>query len=126
MSFFTPTAKVNPNHQESLEYAIYMIVGSHFKKARCQNNLAETRMRLNYLEESEKEQIRLENFCISQVKPIFYPLPRWIRLCEVETQLLRREDGFTEIRFVGEKFILRLLGRYSKNKPEIISEYWEC
>lgn len=105
------------NNQIAFDYAIYMIVGSYFRKTTCKNDLQEKRMRLHYCEQKVNNQYRMEDICISYVeKKLMKTLPKEIWDEEMAVKFITGKDGFTRVCFVGEKYNLYMCGQYGNNK----------
>lgn len=101
------------NERLAFDYTIYMIVGSYFKKAKCQNQFMETRLRINYLEEKVNSQYRMEEVCINYTeKKLRKELPGDIWDEEMKVYFVCDKDNMTYVAFVGEKYILCLKGKY--------------
>ena len=114
MSYFIPSVNIKSNPQESLEYAIYMIFSSYFKRTTCKSPVYESKLRFNYRETELKTQYKLEEFCEKKAKQIFRCLPAKVADSEVEVFFILREGYYPEIRFVGNDFILRVSGSYHR------------
>jgi len=74
------------NNQAAFEYAMYMMLGSYFRKASCKNKLMEKKLYVQYLEQKEKKQIELEDICLRFIhKELLSHLPEtfWERDVEV-------------------------------------------
>lgn len=105
---------IRPNfkdEQMAFEYAIYMIVGSYFKKATAKNKIQETDRRVMYGEERNDEQYRMEKACMDFVKEKLSKVPSAFWQEEMKVSFTP-VDGFKAkiIRFEGEKYVLYVAG----------------
>jgi hypothetical protein len=119
MSYFVPTVNIKSNPQESYEYAIYMIFASYFKKATCKNPIYESKLRFNYRETKAETQYKMEDFCERKAKTVFRTIPARIANSEVEVNFILREGYFTEIRFTGPDFVMRVSGSYNRGDYDL-------
>lgn len=55
------------NSNDAIAYAIYMIVGSYFKKAVCLSPLKERQLKVVYCETKKDTQVKIEERCINYV-----------------------------------------------------------
>lgn len=119
--------KVNlTNNQTAFEYAIYMMVGSYFKKTVCNNSLQEQKMRVQYMEQKIQNQYSLEDCCIRFVhKNLLHKCPKNLWNQEMQVHFIpNATTGKTEIRFTNEEYVLRLVGTYAGKKSVIHHELW--
>lgn len=108
------------NNQKALEYAIYMMVGSYFKKAVCLNKAYEETLRVHYCEQKLDNQYHMEDQCIKYVESVLMEeLPEDIWQEEVEARILVLPNAPSEIRFTSPKYMLRLLGSFDGKKVKI-------
>ena len=109
------------DNQTAFEYAIYMIVGSYFKKAGCASSLQERSMRLQYCEQKQESQYRMEDVCISYVEQELLPkLPETFWNREMQVHFVRGcGGGISEIRFSSDNCILRIRGLYKGKHTEL-------
>ena len=109
------------DNQTAFEYAIYMIVGSYFKKASCASSLQERSMRLQYCEQKQESQYRMEDVCISYVEQELLPkLPETFWNREMQVHFVRGcGGGISEIRFSSDNWILRIRGVYNGKHTEL-------
>ena len=124
MSYFSPAAKITANTQESFEYAMYMVFGSYFRKTVCKSPIKESSMRINYIETKTSLQFEMEDICESKAGKLFRCLPKGVQSECAEVSFITNSGYPTEIRFSGERFILRLIGSYRKGDSEIRAEFW--
>ena len=90
-------------NQENLNYAIYMIGGSYFKKASCSNTRLETRLRVQYMEQKQEKQATLEEECIKYFEE---KLLKNKALNDVWKQSVDCEFTAHGIRFIGPEYAL--------------------
>lgn len=115
----------NTNNQIAFDYAIYMIVGSYFAKAKCNNPILEKRMRLHYCEQKLDNQYRMEESCIRYVEKILLKeLPNQLWESEMQVSILSLPEGGSEIRFCNPNNILRMKGYYTGKNPQLSHELW--
>ena len=113
------------DNQVAFDYAVYMIVGSYFSKAKCTNPLLERGMRLQYCEQKLNDQYHMEDICIRYVeKELLKILPSRFWENEMQVRILPQSVGGSEIQFLGPDFILRVRGSYSGKKSRIFHELW--
>lgn len=109
------------NNQIAFDYAIYMIVGSYFRKTTCKNDLQEKRMRLHYCEQKVNNQYRMEDICISYVeKKLMKTLPKEIWDEEMEVHFIFEKSGSVRILFVGKNYSLLIWGKYKEKIKNIL------
>ena len=98
-----------------------MIVGSYFKKASCASSLQERSMRLQYCEQKQESQYRMEDVCISYVEQELLPkLPESFWNREMQVYFVRGcGGGISEIRFSSDTCILRIRGLYKGKHTEL-------
>ena len=102
------------NSQAALGYAIYMIGGSYFKKARCKNEIHEKGLRVQYFEQKLDKQYDMEERCINYFeKVILQEVPEELfdRSVEVFFKYLPDDKG-CEVYFMCSKFILIVRGEF--------------
>ena len=58
------------SNQTAFEYAIYEIVGSYFKKARCQSTIQEQKLIVHFKEQKQDTQCLMENKVDGYVKAV--------------------------------------------------------
>ena len=109
------------DNQTAFDYAIYMIVGSYFKKTSCASSLQERSMRLQYCEQKQEIQYRMEDVCISYVEQELLPkLPETFWNREMQVHFVRGcGGGISEIRFSSDTCILRIRGLYKGKHSEL-------
>lgn len=126
---------IKSNKQMALEYVVYMIMTSYFKKSECDNSLFENKLFLNYKEQKEKEQIRMEDVAIKymeeQVLPklpkdagdqsVFVLFRRYTEEVLDKESEQRYEIPKTEIQLVGENITLRFTCGWDGNRPTFAS-----
>lgn len=110
--------KNSRGNQMAFDYAIYMIVGSYFKKAVNNTAWQEKKLLLNYKEQKNDFQVELERIAIQYVKKVLYKnLKRRIWNQEVSVSLISSEmSPQTLIRFMNDKFILDIISEYRGKK----------
>ena len=108
------------NKQFAMEYILYMMAGSYFKQAECETEFLERKLDLYYQELKDKEQIAMEEQCINYIeKELFEELPTDIWDQRMEVLLVKTDaDGPTDIRLVGDRYMLRLRVKYKGKKTE--------
>lgn len=114
------------DNQSALGYAIYMIVGSYFKKAKCTHPILETNMRIRYVEQKLDNQYHMEEACISYVEHhLLSELPAQIWEDEVQVRMaICQDDGKTEIHFISPMFVLIVKGEYKGRKSFLSHKLW--
>ena len=115
------------NNQTAFEYAMYMMLGSYFNKTTCRNYLLEKKMRFLYWEQKEKKQIEMEKTCIRFVEKELIPqLPESIWKQNVAVSFLPTKfQGYQDIQFCGDDFILRVRAIY-RGKFDTVIEHKIC
>ena len=113
--------------QTAFEYAMYMMLGSYFNKAKCSNYLLEKKMRFHYWEQKDKEQIDLEKICLRWIEKELVPiLPEGVWDQEVEVRFLPSKDaGIRDIQFHGPNYSLRVKGIYRGRNTIIRHQLWD-
>ena len=109
------------DNQTAFEYAIYMIVGSYFKKTSCISPLQERSMRLQYCEQKLENQYRMEDVCIRYVEQeLLSKLPESFWNREMQVHFVKEcSEGISEIRFTSDNCILRIRGFYQGKHTEL-------
>lgn len=111
--------KINyTNNQMSLEYVIYMMVGSYFHSANCVSKRLEERLYLHYCEQQHKKQYMMEDRCLRYVNTRLLPnLPTDLWEENVIVKLVPDPTNETiMVKFIGEKYILCMRGAYKGKK----------
>ncbi len=104
----------NPNAaQFQLEYVMYMMLSSYYKKAKCTNKRSEERLYLYYMDMTKDRQYRLEENCIQCIEEEI--LPEVFKKCPALSGIA---DTECEVRFSnrGDHHILSFVspkGSYS-------------
>ena len=109
------------SNQTAFEYAIYEIVGSYFKKARCQSTIQEQKLFVHFKEQKQDTQCLMENKVDGYVKAVLLKkLPPEIWDEEVTVEIRKApESDLMNIIFYGEKYALIVKGAYrGKNNAE--------
>ena len=109
------------SNQTAFEYAIYEIVGSYFKKARCQSTIQEQKLIVHFKEQKQDTQCLMENKVDGYVKAVLLKkLPPEIWDEEVTVEIRKTpESDLMNIIFYGEKYALIVKGAYrGKNNAE--------
>ena len=109
------------SNQTAFEYAIYEIVGSYFKKARCQSTIQEQKLIVHFKEQKQDTQSLMENKVDGYVKAVLLKkLPPEIWDEEVTVEIRKTpESDLMNIIFYGEKYALIVKGAYrGKNNAE--------
>ena len=109
------------SNQTAFEYAIYEIVGSYFKKARCQSTIQEQKLIVHFKEQKQDTQCLMENKVDGYVKGVLLKkLPAEIWDEEVTVEIRKApESELMNIIFYGEKYALIVKGAYrGKNNAE--------
>ena len=109
------------SNQTAFEYAIYEIVGSYFKKARCQSTIQEQKLIVHFKERKQDTQCLMENKVDGYVKAVLLKkLPPEIWDEEVTVEIRKTpESDLMNIIFYGEKYALIVKGAYrGKNNAE--------
>ena len=102
------------SNQTAFEYAIYEIVGSYFKKARCQSTIQEQKLIVHFKEQKQDTQCLMENKVDGYVKAVLLKkLPPEIWDEEVTVEIRKTpESDLMNIIFYGEKYALIVKGAY--------------
>jgi len=109
------------SNQTAFEYAIYEIVGSYFKKAKCQSTIQEQKLIVHFKEQKQDTQCLMENKVDGYVKAVLLKkLPPEIWDEEVTVEIRKTpESDLMNIIFYGEKYALIVKGAYrGKNNAE--------
>ena len=109
------------SNQTAFEYAIYEIVGSYFKKARCQSTIQEQKLIVHFKEQKQDTQCLMENKVDGYVRAVLLKkLPPEIWDEEVTVEIRKTpESDLMNIIFYGEKYALIVKGAYrGKNNAE--------
>ena len=109
------------SNKTAFEYAIYEIVGSYFKKARCQSTIQEQKLIVHFKEQKQDTQCLMENKVDGYVKAVLLKkLPPEIWDEEVTVEIRKTpESDLMNIIFYGEKYALIVKGAYrGKNNAE--------
>ena len=109
------------SNQTAFEYAIYEIVGSYVKKARCQSTIQEQKLIVHFKEQKQDTQCLMENKVDGYVKAVLLKkLPPEIWDEEVTVEIRKTpESDLMNIIFYGEKYALIVKGAYrGKNNAE--------
>lgn len=110
-------------NQTAFEYAMYMMFGSYFDKAVYKNKILEKKMRVQYMEQKEKNQIQMEDICIRFIEKKLMPqLPQGLWEQQVEVRILPTKKGIRDIQFRGSKYTLRVFAVY-KGKGNTVIHY---
>lgn len=108
------------NVQMSLDYAIYMIVGSYFGKAVCCTTFMEKKLHLMYGQESLSTQYFLEEICDRYVKQNILPEFPAMERQNVEVFIERKPgSSVTSIIFEGKGFELIIRDEHQGRKCKI-------
>ena len=106
------------NDQAALEYAIYMIVGSYFKKVTCEKaKFQEQKLFLRYQKQKRETQYYLEEQCIEYAEQVLlkdFSEDVWNQ--EMVVHFRRLPDNKNAICFEGAKGTLILSGERKGNK----------
>lgn len=121
--------------QKALDYALFMISSSYFdEQPECSSPYMEKKLFLYYREVPDRSQIELEKECIAFMeKKLLAVLPDDL-LGKPEkdgraagnagaakvSMIPVREHGVMEIRYETERYILRLMGRYSEKRHKAV------
>lgn len=105
------------NDQKSFEYAIFMMVGSYFKRAFAGSKGQEMSRLIQYLEQKLRDQYWMEESCEAFVRRELLPkLPKEIWKEEMKVSFIPLgESKVSEVRFQGETYILRVAGVRQKH-----------
>lgn len=107
--------------KKTLNYAIYMIAGSYFKKAVCKSSYVEARHKLIYAEAGAKTQYTFEERCIKYIRKSLMPnLDRKIWEQEVTVEFL--PDG---VRFIGPEYAIEIVGKDRGAKTYFNCRIWK-
>lgn len=121
--------KVEMNNQAALDYVLYMIAGSYFKKASCERSqYQERRLFMEYFQEAKENQYLMEELCITYMeKALMKKLPQEIWEQEVTAHLVKLPDmRNTCVIFKGESFRLELTARKtSSRRISVTCMFWQ-
>lgn len=107
------------DNQRALEYALYMMAASRFDRTVCRTGLTEKNMLVQYKEQKRGDQYRLEEICEEYLTKRAESLPKAVFHQSMDAYLVRKDQGGpTEIIFRNDRFVVKFLCRYAKNKPE--------
>lgn len=111
--------KRNSNEQKAMEYVVYMMVGSYFKKSSCISKWMEGRAFIEYKEMNVNKQLVMEEMSINFVeKVLLKELPQDVWQKEMRVKFNSYEDGSSEIRFTGGEYLIRIFTLYKGKKTE--------
>lgn len=115
------------NDQVAFEYALYMMVGSHFQRVTCNNHLLERKMRLQYMEQKMNTQYQMEDICLEYIKKQLLPnLPKklWKESMTVHFHVSSNQS-MMEIYFYNREYMLCVKGKYVGRNSWICHEIWK-
>ena len=99
--------------QAAFEYALYMIASSYFDRAECTTVPMEQKLKLNYREQKQNGQYKMEDFCITFMDRFVARKGEELFHRSVEVRLVRENrDLPVSIVFLGEGFRMILMPRY--------------
>lgn len=105
--------------QKAMEYVVYMMVGSYFRKTECESRWMEDTLHIEYLETKEKTQDMMEKQCIYFVEKVLRKkLPKQVWNEKMEVRFVSFPDGSSEVRFQGAYYMLRVFVQYKGKKTE--------
>ena len=108
--------------QAAFEYALYMIAASYFDKAVCleaSSQMHEKNLLLQYKEQKQGSQIKLEDICIAYMDELEKKLPKKMLNQQVEVRFSRTAGKPSEICFLTPKYRLCLCGVYAGKDTRI-------
>lgn len=102
----------NKSSSEAIAYAIYMIMGSYFKKAVCKSIIKEGQLRVAYSETKRDTQIKMEERCINYIDSrVLGVVPDEIFDDMVEVKFItNNEEHRIDVLFEGFDWKLRMWG----------------
>lgn len=107
------------NDQTAFAYAIYMIASSYFDKAICRNKFFEGTMVLQYKEQKNDTQYRMEDGCILLMDKLYKELPEDVFSHCVDVHFKRKsEKDLLMISLDSEAYSFRISGSFAKKKAE--------
>lgn len=107
--------------QKAFEYAIYMMVGSCFKSAKATQENQEANRRILYGEQKNDDQYWMENRCERFISDSLSKMPKALWKEEVKVTFIPiRGTNVSEIRFSGERYILRIAGSRQKRQIDFL------
>lgn len=111
----------NGDSQSAFEYAIYVIIGSYFKKTSCISPLLEKTLKVKFLEQKQDKQASLEESVIGYAeKKLLKAVPAEVFKGEAKVQLgVKNTENKPEVRFVTDKYMLRVFGVYKGKGTEL-------
>ena len=106
-----PSIKLND--QAAMDYALYMMMSSFFKKVESLSPIFEEQLLLRYRTQSAKSQEVMENMCVGAVDH-YLPLvlPEYIQNCQVQASF-RSRQAFEE----AMRMVLRHLSLTEASSP---------
>lgn len=94
----------------SIAYAIYMIMGSYFKKAVCKSSLKEQQLKVIYAEQKRENQFKIEERCENYIENRIVPeVPSEIFEDMVEVKM-KSLNNKVIVTFIGFDWQLSLSG----------------
>lgn len=115
-----PSIKLND--QAAMDYALYMMMSSFFKKVESLSPIFEEQLLLRYRTQSAKSQEVMENMCVGAVDH-YLPLvlPEYIQNFQVQVSFRRgNADGVTTFIFDGGIFTLELFAKINGARRTLI------
>lgn len=107
------------NNLQALSYAVYMMVGSYFKKSTCKNAIAESKYYISYCEAGEKLQLTMEEKAEKYlINNVFASIPNLVDYCaskDAEVTFKNVPKGLV-VSFICNDFKLSIMCDYKKGK----------
>ena len=128
MKNYNRVPSIKLNNQAALDYTLYMMTSSRFKRCEINSLILEEQLYHRYRELRPVERNILENICVGiSDHYLLKVLPPYIWDCKVSVRLKKHpEDGFTSVIFDGSIFALEISARISGARRVLFSyEYRE-
>ena len=128
MKNYNRVPSIKLNNQAALDYTLYMMTSSRFKRCEISSLILEEQLYHRYRRLRPAERDVLEKICIG-ASDHYFPsvLPAYIWDCKVCVRLKKHpEDGFTSVIFDGSIFVLEISAQISGARRVLFSyEYRE-
>ena len=123
MKNYNRVPSIKLNNQAALDYTLYMMTSSRFKRYEINSLILEEQLYHRYRELRPVERDILENICVGiSDHYLLKVLPAYIWDCKVSVRLKKHpEDGFTSVIFDGSIFALEISARISGARRVLFS-----
>lgn len=117
-------ATMTTKYQKAFNYAMYMMLGSYFRRATVTSHCALKTMYLYYAELGNEKQYAMEDIVIKFTENILRKeLPEDIWEGEVKI-FFRQEEQNTYVAFVGDKYTLVVENHYKGKTTKLKYRVW--